>query len=173
MNNKQSCKNWCPGLSSFNLCKDHVDHHHELQRLKSESGETFQKRQVSVQFLLKFCQDRDHVIIFFLPRICHSGGSKTRGFAPGSLKETVGTSYRHVISYLVSYPSIYVVVICSTIHQHALLPYVASSTNISIFYMQHNLLICLAATYSTTYQCTVHICHMLHNLSTVTNAVLC
>src|SRR5205809_555178 len=67
-------------------------------------------------------------------------------------RQTVDTSYRHVISYLISYSSIYVVVICSTIHQHALLPYVASFTNISIFYMQHNLLICLAATYSIIYQ---------------------
>src|SRR5437762_5405877 len=90
----------------------------------------------------------------YLCMYMQGGVNYTRGFAPGSLKETVGTSYRHVISYLVSYPSIYVVVICSTIHQHVLLPYVASFTNISIFYMQHNLLICLAVTYSTTYQCT-------------------
>ena len=76
----------------------------------------------------------------------------TRDFAPDLLKETIDTSYTHVISYLISYSSIYVVVICSIIHQHALLSYVASFTNISIFYMQHNLLICLAVTYSTIYQ---------------------
>src|SRR5437762_14088643 len=88
----------------------------------------------------------------YLCMYMQGGVNYTRGFARGSLKETVGTSYRHVISYLVSYPLIYVVVICSTIHQHALLSYVASFTNISIFYMQHNLLICLAATYSIIYQ---------------------
>ena len=72
MNNKQCRKNWCSGPSSSNLCKDHVDHCHKLQRLKSESGKTFQKRQVSIQFSLKFCQDSDHEWSIFLPSLVPS-----------------------------------------------------------------------------------------------------